>query len=195
MQPSTVNRTELGVQEWKYALFLRYSLDSPDPPNTATDVMPIYPSSMTSTAIGSASSWRFTTSSVSGSRTWPESIHTNWRARRSPHLRRLRCEEEKGKAVQFQNQKIGATYRGHGTEGRPTDPWPLTEWDIQCSGHVCSEHWLKIPFSKETWKVSSGGRTGKGENLPGGIPPETTTFLAVCHLRWWATGCGGGGYP
>ena len=56
MQPSTVNRTELGVQEWKYALFLRYSLDSPDPPNTATDVMPIYPSSMTSTAIGSASS-------------------------------------------------------------------------------------------------------------------------------------------
>ena len=30
VQPSTVNGTELGVQEWHDALFLRYSLDPPD---------------------------------------------------------------------------------------------------------------------------------------------------------------------
>ena len=30
MQPSTVNRTELGAQEWRDALFLWYALDPPD---------------------------------------------------------------------------------------------------------------------------------------------------------------------
>ena len=33
VQPSTVNRTELGAQEWSDALFLRYGLESPDLPN------------------------------------------------------------------------------------------------------------------------------------------------------------------
>ena len=33
LQPSTVNGTELGVQEWQEALFLRYVLDSPDLPH------------------------------------------------------------------------------------------------------------------------------------------------------------------
>ena len=32
MQPSTVNGTELGAQEWRDALFLRYGLDPPDLP-------------------------------------------------------------------------------------------------------------------------------------------------------------------
>ena len=32
MQPSTVNGTELGLQEWRDALFLRYSLEPPDVP-------------------------------------------------------------------------------------------------------------------------------------------------------------------
>ena len=32
MQPLTVNRTELGVQEWQDALFLQYRLDPPDLP-------------------------------------------------------------------------------------------------------------------------------------------------------------------
>ena len=27
------------------------------------------------------------------------------------------------------------------------------------------------------------------------MPPSTSTFFAVRHLCWWATGCGGGGYP
>ena len=31
-QPSTVNGPELGVQEWRYAAFLRYGLDPPDLP-------------------------------------------------------------------------------------------------------------------------------------------------------------------
>ena len=30
VQPSTVNGTELGAQEWRYALFLRYGLEPPD---------------------------------------------------------------------------------------------------------------------------------------------------------------------
>ena len=30
MQPSTVNRTELGAQEWRDALFLRYGLEPQD---------------------------------------------------------------------------------------------------------------------------------------------------------------------
>ena len=33
VQPSTVNRKELGAQEWHYALFLQYGLDPPDLPN------------------------------------------------------------------------------------------------------------------------------------------------------------------
>ena len=33
VQPSTVNRTELGAQEWRDPLFLRYALDPPDLPN------------------------------------------------------------------------------------------------------------------------------------------------------------------
>ena len=32
MQPSTVNGTELGAQEWRDALFLWYGLDPPDLP-------------------------------------------------------------------------------------------------------------------------------------------------------------------
>ena len=32
VQPSTVNRTELGSQEWRDTLFLRYGLDPPDLP-------------------------------------------------------------------------------------------------------------------------------------------------------------------
>ena len=32
MLPSTVNGTELGSQEWRDALFLRYGLDPPDLP-------------------------------------------------------------------------------------------------------------------------------------------------------------------
>ena len=30
VQPSTVNGTELGAQEWRDALFLQYSLEPPD---------------------------------------------------------------------------------------------------------------------------------------------------------------------
>ena len=30
MQPSTVNGTELGAQEWRYALFLRYGMEPLD---------------------------------------------------------------------------------------------------------------------------------------------------------------------
>ena len=30
VQPYTVNRVELGVQEWRYCLFLRYDIDPPD---------------------------------------------------------------------------------------------------------------------------------------------------------------------
>ena len=33
VQPSTVNRIELGAQEWHDALFLQYGLEPPDPPN------------------------------------------------------------------------------------------------------------------------------------------------------------------
>ena len=32
VQPSTVNWTELGAQEWRDALFLQYGLDPPDLP-------------------------------------------------------------------------------------------------------------------------------------------------------------------
>ena len=32
MQLSTVNEMDLGAQEWRDALFLRYGLDSPDLP-------------------------------------------------------------------------------------------------------------------------------------------------------------------
>ena len=32
VQPSTVNRTELGAQEWRDDLFLRYGLDPPELP-------------------------------------------------------------------------------------------------------------------------------------------------------------------
>ena len=32
VQPSTVNGIELGAQEWSDALFLRYGIDTPDPP-------------------------------------------------------------------------------------------------------------------------------------------------------------------
>ena len=32
VQPSTVNGTELGAQEWRDTLFLRYGLDPPDLP-------------------------------------------------------------------------------------------------------------------------------------------------------------------
>ena len=33
VQPSTVNEMELGTQEWRDALFLRYGLDPPDLPH------------------------------------------------------------------------------------------------------------------------------------------------------------------
>ena len=33
VQPSTVSGTELGVQEWRYALFLKYGLELPDFPH------------------------------------------------------------------------------------------------------------------------------------------------------------------
>ena len=33
MQPLTVNRTHMGAQEWRDALFLRYGLEPPDLPN------------------------------------------------------------------------------------------------------------------------------------------------------------------
>ena len=33
MQPSTVNGTELGAQEWQDALFLQYGLELPDTPH------------------------------------------------------------------------------------------------------------------------------------------------------------------
>ena len=33
MHPSMVNDTNLGAQEWRYALFLRYGLEPPDLPH------------------------------------------------------------------------------------------------------------------------------------------------------------------
>ena len=37
VQPSTVNRTELGAQEWRDAAFLRYGLNPPDLPKNCDD--------------------------------------------------------------------------------------------------------------------------------------------------------------
>ena len=37
MQPSTVNGTELGAQEWRDAAFLRYGLEPPDLPKNCDD--------------------------------------------------------------------------------------------------------------------------------------------------------------
>ena len=37
VQPSTVNGTEMGAQEWRDALFLRYDLELPDLPTHCDD--------------------------------------------------------------------------------------------------------------------------------------------------------------
>ena len=70
VQPLTVNRTELGAQEWRDAAFLRYGLEPPELPKHATAATPNFPFFMPSTARGVASSRRVIMSSVTGSRIW-----------------------------------------------------------------------------------------------------------------------------
>ena len=65
-----------------------------------------------------------------GCRPGRQSLYTNSRAQWPPHIFRLGLEEDKGKPGQVQNHTINTAAKCHGTEGRPTDPWPLTEWDI-----------------------------------------------------------------
>ena len=89
---------------------------------------------------------------------------------------RLRHKDDNGKPSYVQNHTINKEARVNIIEGQYNDPWHLAEWDRQCSQHVCHEHWHSVPFSKETRKVSSGGRSGEEENVPGGMPLSTSKF-------------------
>ena len=109
----------------------------------------------------------------------------------TPHLCRLHSEEAEGKSVQVQSHNspsLHTTARGHRTEGRTTDPWPLAEWDWQCSRHARREHRCKVPFSEYTWKVSTGVGAGEEEDVPGGLPPTRPALLSLCCLRQRAAG-------
>ena len=58
------------------------------------------------------------------------------------------------------NQTGGLSTRGHGTEGRPSDPGPLGQWDRQCSRHACCEHYCKILLREVPQEMSGGGGEG-----------------------------------
>ena len=64
VQPSTVNGTELGAQEWCDALFLRYGLDPPDLPTHCDVCQDKFLISHALTVKRATSSRRVTTSSV-----------------------------------------------------------------------------------------------------------------------------------
>ena len=66
VKPSTVNRTDLGDQEWRDALFLRYGLDPLDLPTYCDGCQAKYLSVTPLTEKMAALSRRVTTSSVTG---------------------------------------------------------------------------------------------------------------------------------
>ena len=63
---STVNRTELGAQEWRNALFMRYGLDPLDLLKYCDGCQARFLISHALDYKRAASSWRVTTSSVMG---------------------------------------------------------------------------------------------------------------------------------
>ena len=71
VQPSTVNRTELGAQELRDSLFLWYGLDPPDLPNYCNACNAKLSICYALIAIRAASSRRVIMSPGTGSRTWP----------------------------------------------------------------------------------------------------------------------------
>ena len=76
VHPSTANGTEMGAQEWRDALFLRYGLEPPDRTTAAT---PDSQSATPSTVRGVALSQCVTMSSGTGLQTWlakPSPPHT-----------------------------------------------------------------------------------------------------------------------
>ena len=66
VQPSTLNGTELGAQEWRDALFLRYGLEPPDLPIYCDGYQAKFLSVTPLTVKRAASSRRVTTISVTG---------------------------------------------------------------------------------------------------------------------------------
>ena len=75
-----------------------------------------------------------------------------------------------------------ATSGGHGAEGQPTDPWPLAEWDGQCSRHECSEHWCQVTYDKRPREVPTGGGKGEEVDVTGVMPPAALALLPLCCL-------------
>ena len=74
VQKSTVNGTELGAQEWRDYLFLRYSLDPPDLPHYCNGCKPTFSICHALDCKRGRLSWHVTTRSVTGSQTWPEKL-------------------------------------------------------------------------------------------------------------------------
>ena len=104
------------------------------------------------------------------------------------HLGRLRCEEAKGKAGQVQSHNSHSLYstaRGHGTEGRPPDMWPLTKWNWQCSQHARREHRCQVPFGEDTWKFLQEAKQAKNMYLEDCLQQRwhfTSFFASVDRL-------------
>ena len=85
--------------------------------------------------------------------------------------------------------------RGHGTEGWPSNPGPLATGDRHFLRHAFREHWRPVVCKKDAGEVPPRCRKGEEEDVPGGLPPATSTLLFLCGLGGRASGGGGDGYP
>ena len=165
-------------------------------PNTATAATPVSEYAMPSTAIGAVSSWRITTSSMMGLRTCPE---------KSSHLLIYATNHLYSQVAPWRFQrkvwpgpKPNSQRHNYMPQNRRATHWSVTSRRIGLTVFMTCVLWTRMlsPFRRRNRKVSSRGRTGKKkEDVLGGMPPETSTFLDFCRLCWWATLCGGFRYP
>ena len=142
VQPSAVNGTELGAQEWRNALFLRHGLEPLDLPTYCDGCQAKFSIShaldLKKCGLVTArhNELRDGVAYLDGKAFTPFHMHDE-----PPHLLRLRREENEGRASRVKRkQQAYSSARGHGTEGKPSYPGPLATGDRRCSRHACHEH-------------------------------------------------------
>ena len=144
VQPSIVNVTELGAQEWRDALFQQYGLEPLYLPTHCDGCQyKLSRSHALDCKKGGLVMARYNkfhdgVADLAGKAFIPPP-----RARRPPYLLRLRRKEDVGCANwgrRNHQTRCSAAARGQRTEGRPYYLGPLEARNRQCSRHACREH-------------------------------------------------------
>ena len=123
VQTSTVNGTELGAQEWRYALFLRYGLDPPDVPkfydscSAAFSICHALGCKKGGLVTAHHNELRDGVADLAGKPLCPRTCATT-----PSSLQVTPCKVQSLSRMVSHPPHIKKEARGHGIDGRPSDP-------------------------------------------------------------------------